>query len=129
MSKIPKYRDLEIFKCKNVGRVLSYASSLHPNPFAWKFHWWVFNRNSTVDGLEFLEMKHSLCTSDYVRLMSELESRGEFCLLYNRSMPRRDAKRSPFDPDSPYWNAETEWAPAYDDDSDPAIEIDKIRFK
>jgi len=95
----------------------SYARRVHPDKRAYKYYWWVFWSESQVDGDEFLTDKYRLSTAAAKALLAELKARGEPTWLYNCRLPRRDPA-NPFDTNHPRWR-DAEWAPGYDDDSDP----------
>ena len=96
----------------------SYASRMHPNPYFWKYSWWVFHEGSPCDGWQFLQPEHRLPTGIALPLARDIRERGGLCLVYNRRLPRLDPVRSPFDPAHPRW-IDYEWAPAFEDDTDP----------
>lgn len=95
----------------------SYAQGVHPNPRFYKYVWWVFWSESPAEGWGFLSNRYRLSTAAAVELLAELKARGEPYWLYNQRLPRRDPA-NPFDVNHPRWQ-DVEWAPAYDDDSDP----------
>lgn len=96
----------------------SYAQGVHPNPRFYKYVWWVFWSGSRADGWAFLGDEHRLGTAAALALLADLKERGEPYWLYNRRLPRSDPA-NPFDVNHPRWR-DAEWAPAIDDDLDPA---------
>ena len=90
---------------------------MHPNPRFYKYYWWIFWKESPVEGEQFLSKDYRLCTAAAMQLLDRLKEQNELCWLYNRSLPRMD-KANPFNLESERWK-DTEWAPAYDDDPDP----------
>jgi hypothetical protein len=46
----------------------NYATGLHPNPYLYKYYWWVFWSQSPVDGLAFLDKAYRLNTAEASRL-------------------------------------------------------------
>ena len=66
-----------------------------------------------------------LSTKAAFDLMDLLSKKKEPHIIYNIRLPRLGPD-SPFDTNSKRWLAGTEWAPAYDEDTDP---IDKDFFK
>ena len=122
---IPDFARLreERTECQQAGlpcRYKGFAQGVHPNPRFFKYYWWVFWNESPVDGQEFLDRRYSLSTAAAERLMHELKAKNEPYWLYNVKVPRLDPT-NPFDPQSPYWQGQ-EWAPSYDEDSDPIFE-------
>jgi len=98
----------------------SYASGVHPNRTFYKYYWWIFWNESPVDGREFLTKEYRLSTAAAIELIERLREQKEPYWLYNTRLPRLGSD-IPFDPQSARWQG-CEWAPAYDDDSDPAAE-------
>lgn len=96
----------------------SFALGMHPNPFFYKHEWRVFWRGSPTDGKDFFQDQYLMCTAHTMTLKTELEARGESYWLYGGGRPRLDPGRCPFDIHHPRW-AKTNWAPAYEQDSDP----------
>ena len=117
--QIPSFRDLEEMRLSGEIGGRSYAKNIHPNPYLYKYYWWVFCRNSPIDGEQFLSSTHRLNTEAAMELVDLLLRKGEPYWLYNDNFPRRDLVNTPFDFDSPRWNG-CEWALPYDDDPDPA---------
>ena len=109
----PKFSILDDMRQKG-KRCRSFAQTMHPNPQFYKYYWWVFWKESTAEGDEFLSENSRLSTSEAMKLVKRLEGEKEPCLLYNNRLPRRG---SIFDPASPRWQ-DAEWAPAFDDDKD-----------
>jgi len=90
---------------------------VHPNQRFYKYVWWVFWNGSRADGSEFLGDEYRLSTAAALSLVADLKAKGEPYWLYNSRLPRRDPA-NPFDVNHPHWQG-AEWAPAYDEDSDP----------
>jgi len=97
---------------------LRYASNLHPNPYFYKYYWWVFWQGSPIDGEEFLGNDYQLCTHDAFTLLDQLNASGESWVLYNKHHPRYDLINTPFDFNHPQWQNRI-FAPAYEQDTDP----------
>ncbi len=130
--RIPSFDELrrERTDCQLAGErscCSSYASGIHPNPRFYKYYWWVFWNESPVDGKEFLSSQYRLSTAAAFELLDNLKERNEPCWLYNTSSPRLGST-IPFDPQSKHWQG-LRWAPAYDDDPDPVVEIEGIGHK
>ncbi len=124
--RIPDFAKLreERAHCRKVGGrccCTHYSSGIHPNPRFYKYYWWVFWNESPVDGDAFLGDQYRLSTAAAMQLLKSLEERNEPCWLYNTSSPRLGST-IPFDPQSKHWQG-VKWAPAYDDDPDPVVEI------
>ena len=102
------------------------ATFMHPNPWFYKYYWWVFWKESPVDGLAFLSKEYRLSTAAAMQLLASLRERKEPCLIYNSRHPRMDKANVPFplNPESERWK-DTEWAPAYDDD--PGSRLERIQ--
>ena len=115
--QIPEFERMQRERATGRSGCSSYATGVHPNPRFYKYHWWVFWRESPVDGSEFLSDKYRLSTAAAMALSADLKARGEPSWLYNRRLPRRDPA-NPFDTNHPRWR-DAEWAVAYDDDPDP----------
>ena len=93
--------------------MMSYAQNMHPNPYFYKYGWWVFSRFSTEEGRQFLSVKNMLSTHDAAHLIKKLQELGEPFIVYNQKFHRRGEK-TPFDESRDF-----EWAVDYDDDPDP----------
>ena len=117
----PNFMELEAIK----RGCISYATYMHPNPRFYKYYWWIFWRGSTCEGLQFRSNEHRLSTKAAFDLMDLLSKKKEPHIIYNIRLPRLGPD-SPFDPNSKRWVAGTEWAPGYDEDTDP---VDKDFFK
>lgn len=98
-----------------------YSSGIHPNPRHYKYYWSVFHLGSPCDGREFLDKKFWLPTKKAFVLMDELASKKINFWLYNRNLPRLSPD-NPFDLTSEKWR-DSEFAVAYEDDTDEAIQI------
>lgn len=72
-----------------------------------------------MEGIAFLKTD-SLSTGAAFALMRSLEMSNEPFIVYNNRYPRLGNAK--LDMDSPRWKG-VEFAPAYDDDNDPAIEF------
>jgi len=99
------------------GTWLCSGTGLHPNPRYWKYDWWVFHKDSPIDGHAFLKDPYRLSTKEAHDLIQMIEASQGLCWLYNVRRPRLDPGNTPFDPLHPRWDG-IEWAPAYDDDPD-----------
>ena len=110
----PKFIELDAIKTG----CISYATYMHPNPRFYKYYWWVFWRGSACEGHQFRSNEHRLSTKAAFDLMHVLSKKKEPHIIYNSRLPRLGPD-TPFDPDSKRWPADTEWAPAYDEDTDP----------
>ena len=110
----PKFEKLEL----EDARGASYASGMHPNRYYYKYYFWVFWRQSPVDGGAFLGKEYRMNVAAAMALIDRLREQKEPYMLYNTGLPRRDPLRCPFDPKSPRWK-DSEWACAFDDDPDP----------
>jgi len=58
-----------------------------------------------------------MCTYDAMVYVEELERNQQRYTVFNKRMPRKGPE-SPFDLQSENWK-ECEWAPAFDEDTDP----------
>ena len=94
----------------------NYATGLHPNPYLYKYYWWVFWSQSPVDGLAFLDKAYRLNTAEASRLCEKLASLNEPFWRYNCHLPRY-TPCTPFDRNHDRWRA-CEWASPYEDDTD-----------
>ncbi len=119
----PRFADLaRAWASGHRGRWDCGPISVHPDPRFWKYHWWVFHRGSPCEGDAFLGPAHRLGTHDAMRLMQELDARGELYWVYQERLPRRDPVHTLFDVTAPRWNNRLDWAPPLDQDGDPAWE-------
>ena len=124
MSEMPDFKRLERIRASSegAGGLQRYAGAtfMHPNPRFFKYYWWVFWKESPVDGREFLSKSYRLSTAAAMQLLDRLRELNEPCLIYNTRHPRMDKANVPFpfNPESERWK-DTEWAPAYDEDLDP----------
>lgn len=110
---IPTYQALRKLNCS-----ASYATPLHPSPALFKYLWRVFTHDSPIEGHEFWDHGPQLCTFACFEWLERLDAGDIPYLLYN-SRRRRQFTGMPFDPSSERW-INAEWAPALEDDSDPA---------
>jgi hypothetical protein len=98
----------------------SYATHIHPNPKLYKYYWRIFSKDSKHQGADFFRLVPELSTAECMSKMHALDARKEPYLLYNRHIPRR-FEGMPFDPHHGRWQ-NTEWAPAWEDDTDAISE-------
>lgn len=111
------------FKClreqnRDDGLCHSYARQMHPDPRLFKYRWWIFWRESPCDGMEFLAIEHSLCTSDAMVLLDKLSQENECHWVYNQPIPRDEPGVTPFARSSTKWMS-SEFASSLDNDADP----------
>lgn len=98
----------------------NYASGIHPNPYFYKYYWWIFWSQSPVDGRAFLDKAYRINTAGAARLCERLAELGEPFWRYNVRLPRDDP-RSPFDRSHALWQSR-EWTVSYEDDKDETWE-------
>ena len=103
------------------GTCMCSGTGLHPNPRYWKYDWWVFHKDSPIDGHEFLTAPYRLSTKEALDLIQTIKAAQGLCWIYNRRRPRHDPDNTPFDPLHPRWK-DIQWAPAYDDDLDAPMD-------
>ncbi|RIZ64940.1 MAG: hypothetical protein D0531_12175 [Methylococcales bacterium] len=116
--RIPTFKQLEADQLREGGVSYSYAMRMHPNPYFYKYYWWVFWKGSPCEGHAFLNSsKTRLSTKEAYELRNKLAEENLSYYLYNESYPRLDASNNPWDPSSERWN-DTQWAIAYDEDTD-----------
>ena len=122
MSATPEFKMLERIRAESTTGRQWYAGAtfMHRNPRFFKYYWWVFWKESPIEGEEFLSREYRLSTAVAMQLLDRLREQNETCLIYNRRHPRMDKANVPFpfNPESERWK-DTEWAPAYDEDPDP----------
>ncbi len=97
---------------------MNHATYMHPNPRFYKYYWWIFCRESPCEGRAFLTKAHRLSTKAAFDLIDALAYKKQPYVIYNTRLPRLGPD-TPFDPNSKRWASDTEWAPAYDEDTDP----------
>ena len=115
--RIPSFKQLEADQERERGVFYSYASAMHPNPYFYKYYWWVFWKGSPFEGHKFLNsLETRLTTKQAYELRNKLAAENLTCYIYNSSEPRLDPN-NPFDPAAARWK-NCQWAPAYDDDND-----------
>lgn len=114
----PNFEQLKKEIEKGEKRSSGYASGVHPNPYYWKYYYWVFHEGAACDGWAFLEPEYRLPIGIAWPLINDIRANGGICWIYNQRLPRKDPLRTPFDPAHPRWN-DFEWAPAFEDDNDP----------
>ena len=124
----PSFKELEEQLGQGDRRSWSYATNMHPNPKFYKYYWWIFWRGSPIDGWAFLGKEYRLSTAVADQLMKKLRDEEEPYWRYNSRLPRRDPENTPFDPQSPRWEG-VEWALAFDQDSDPIVELGGRTYK
>lgn len=95
-----------------------YGFRIHPNPYYYKFKWWLFWRGSPVDGARFLAYRDAMCTAEAMAWLAIYKARGETVWIYNTRYLRKDLARAPFDPKHPRWK-KAMWTVNYDKDCDP----------
>lgn len=111
--RFPSFSQLE--KMRAEGRCRrSSPQNLHPSPRSYKYYWWVFFKDSKVEGEAFLSPEYRISTAAAMKLMRRLADEKEPCMVYNALLPRKD---SSLDPNDYKWK-DAEWAPAFDDDPD-----------
>ncbi|MBN2807897.1 MAG: DnaB-like helicase C-terminal domain-containing protein [Deltaproteobacteria bacterium] len=108
---------------------------IHINPLLFKYYWWIIPYSEMPEDVPiltdfnydkkkcsyarkkyFLNDKSSrLCTYKAIQCMEKLAGENQLFEIFTQQLPRKDA---PFDPEHGRWK-DCEWAPAYDDDSDP----------
>ncbi len=98
----------------------SCAKGMHPNQRFYKYYWWIFWRESPVEGWAFLRPAYRQSTADAMRFREQLHEAQEPYLLYNKQYPRLDPT-NPFNPNHARWR-KVVWAPAWDDDPDEVWE-------
>ena len=117
--RVPNFAALEKQRQEGDRGCHSYAQGMHPNLLFYKYYWWVFHTDSPCDGQALLTEAYRLPTAAAFELMERLHQAREPYWLYNQQVPRWDPPTTPWDPESPCWQGVT-WAPAYDQDTDPA---------
>ena len=115
--KAPNFTDLANDHAQEGFQSYSYAVFMHPNPYYYKYYWWVFWKGSPCDGYQFLDTEYRLSTKQAFDLRKKLTLERESFLLYNSRFPRLDPINTPFDPQAKIWQG-TEWAKAFDEDTD-----------
>ncbi len=119
--QIPDFRKLREDRTQGKTGCFRYCPGYHPNPYFFKYYWWVFHKDSPCDGQAFLKREHRLNYAAAMALLKELENSDELCWLYNEQLPRRDLENAPWDPDSPAWE-HVEWAPPFEEDPDSELD-------
>jgi len=105
------------------GPRVRYASGpLGPggNPRHYKYFWQVFSLESPFEGGEFLQHAPGLCNAQFDAEIARLQGRGLSCMVYGWRLPRKDPS-NPWDLSKAKWQG-VEFAPAWEDDSDPVVE-------
>ena len=94
----------------------------NPNPRLYKRRWQLFTRHSEGEGTDFLRNSpaFSMYTADTE--IKQLQSADEPVWLYVVRSPRWDPQRRPWDLNHKRWRDVTQWAPAFDDDTDALME-------
>ena len=115
--KRPSFIDLKTRHAKEGFHALSFAVFMHPNPYFYKYYWWVFWKGSPCDDYKFLNKKYRLSTKQAFDLRTNLASERESFYLYNSRLPRLDPVNTLFDQEAKIWQ-NTEWAKAFDEDTD-----------
>lgn len=102
-------------------RIIFASGSLHliGNPRHYKYFWQVFTAESPYEGGEFWEHAPRLCNAAFEQEAERLREQGLTCLVYGFRLPRRDPA-NPWKLDHPRWQ-DTNFAPCWDDDTDPMI--------
>ncbi len=129
--RLPSFDELALDITANGNKPIRsrYASNMHPNPYFYKYYWWVFWQGSPVDGREFLSHDYQLCTHDAFMLLDQLNAAGESWVLYNKHSPRYDLINTPFDVNHPQWQNRI-FAPSFEQDTDPVwISKDGVTYK
>lgn len=111
---IPNFENLT----KLPKEIFAGGSRMHQNPRSYKYHWQIFWRGSPCDGSQFFETEQ-LSTEDAFKFMAELRTKLEPFWIYN--LRKRRIGVAIWDLDSSKFSDE-EWAPAYDEDTDPIHE-------
>jgi hypothetical protein len=111
--KVPTFKDLAAD-----GKGGSFARGMHPNPYFYKYYWWIFHEGSPCEGMEFLEDEFRIPFREAFELTEHLRALGKPFWMYNRKLPRADWANTPWDPDAHAWK-DQEWAPPFDADPDP----------
>jgi len=111
--QIPNF---QVFRQRNKGA--GYARGIHPNPYFYKYYWWVIHAGSPCDGEAFLGDEFRMAYREAAELIDRLEAEGKPFWLYNRKLPRADLRNTPWDFGAYPWK-DHEWAPPYDADPDP----------
>jgi len=91
---------------------------MHPNPYYYKYYWWVFWEGSPCEGYKFFSDDLRLCLAKAEELMTNLRKIQKSFWVYNHRCPRLDPINTPFNENHNRWK-DVEWAPAFDDDKDP----------
>jgi len=115
--KIPSFLELEADQQREEGVAHSYATRMHPNPYFYKYYWWIFWKGSPCDGRAFFNRADTrLTTKQAYELRNKLSDENLTYYVYNESYPRLDPN-NPFDPTAKKWK-DYKWAVAYDEDTD-----------
>ncbi|MDP1615424.1 MAG: hypothetical protein Q8L68_06470 [Methylococcales bacterium] len=118
--KLPSFDELALDrKSGKPGWSFCSGTSLHPNPYFYKYHWSIFWQGSPIDGRQFLDKEYWLCTHEAFTLIKQLHASNEFYWIYNRHRPRYDLINTPFDFNHPKWK-NSNFAPSFEQDDDPA---------
>lgn len=127
MAVEPTHKSLEL---QNERRKKGgfFGRFLHPNPYFYKYYWWVFHSDSPIEGWAFITEEYRICSADAKQLTDELEAANKPYWIYNDRLPRLDPVHTPFDRYSAKW-IDDEWAPSFDADSDRPVQWGTLLIK
>lgn len=100
--------------------ICSGAGAPSGNPRFYKYCWRIFSIECSWEGEAFFKNAPVLCAADYEKEVARLLRQGLSCLVYGLKLPRRDPS-NPWDMAHPKW-ATREFAPSWEDDTDPIVE-------
>ena len=94
------------------GSVLYQTRGIHPDPKFYKYYWYIFTEDSPSVEEGFWDQKNRLSTYEAMNQIRTLRKSGVSAIIYNVRIPR---ECDLFDVSNEKW---TEWAPAFEDDTD-----------
>ena len=108
-----------INKTKYSGKIYFAGSRpVHANPTWFKYNWWIFTAESTIDGHSLLSDENKLTFFEFERELERVKSLGLEAWVYNIKLHRL-GDDSPFDEAKLRAKGITQFAPSFDQDQDP----------
>ena len=109
----------KINESKHSGKIYFAGSRpVHPNPWWFKYYWWIFTSESPNDSHSFLCDENKLTFFEFERELERVKSLGLEVWIYNIKLHRL-GDDSPFDEQKLRDKGITDFAPAFHDDLDP----------
>lgn len=96
----PCQEELDFLIMQGGCQQLFMGNFLHENPRFYKYYFWIYHRETPIEGRGFFDNRYRLPIKQAYDLIDQLEKANEPCIIFNQRIPRWDSVLVQFDRNS-----------------------------